>query len=193
MRIQLLFGTGVAALCLIALAVGQEGSTADGTGESGMRPPPPMRHPPNPLIVALDADKDGTISAAELANASTALATLDANGDGALTKDELRPPRPTPPADAQPGDHIMRLDADDSGGVTFEEFSAPLKEVFNDIDTSGNGEIDQDEAAAAPPPPPGPRHGHGPGGPPGDQDGARGGPGGPPPAGERPGRGGGRR
>jgi len=43
---------------------------------------------------ALDANHDGVIDAAEIANASAALKSLDKNGDGKLTQDELRPPRP---------------------------------------------------------------------------------------------------
>lgn len=46
-----------------------------------------------PVMAALDADKDGTISAAEIAGASAALGKLDANGDGELSLDELRPTR----------------------------------------------------------------------------------------------------
>ncbi len=46
-----------------------------------------------PLIKALDTDGDGAISSSEIANASTSLATLDKNGDGNLTRDELRPKR----------------------------------------------------------------------------------------------------
>ena len=45
----------------------------------------------SPILSALDADNDGVISAAELANAPAALKTLDKNGDGQLTEDELRP------------------------------------------------------------------------------------------------------
>jgi len=50
--------------------------------------------PPSPLMEALDANHDGVIDANEIANASAALKTLDKNGDGKLTQDELRPPRP---------------------------------------------------------------------------------------------------
>ncbi|HXT12286.1 MAG TPA: EF-hand domain-containing protein [Candidatus Angelobacter sp.] len=52
------------------------------------------RPPPSPLMHALDANHDGVIDADEIANASAALKTLDKNGDGKLTQDELRPPRP---------------------------------------------------------------------------------------------------
>lgn len=44
-----------------------------------------------PVLIALDADKDGKISSKEIANASAALKTLDKNGDGSLTEDEVRP------------------------------------------------------------------------------------------------------
>lgn len=47
-----------------------------------------------PLMVALDANKDGILDEKEIANASAALKTLDKNGDGKLTQEELRPQRP---------------------------------------------------------------------------------------------------
>ncbi len=52
------------------------------------------RPPPSPLMQALDVNHDGVIDADEIANAPAALKTLDKNGDGKLTQDELRPPRP---------------------------------------------------------------------------------------------------
>ena len=55
-----------------------------------------------PLIKALDADADGTISAAELAGAPESLKTLDKNGDGELSPDELRPQGPPPRPDGPP-------------------------------------------------------------------------------------------
>ena len=57
-------------------------------GEHGRRPPPPV-------MAVLDANHDGILSAEEIANASKALLTLDKNGDGQLTPDELHPPRPS--------------------------------------------------------------------------------------------------
>lgn len=68
----------------------------------GHRPPPP------PLLVALDANHDGVISADEIARASTALLTLDKNHDGQLTPDEFRP------AHAPHGDRPPRPEMDDS-------------------------------------------------------------------------------
>ena len=77
------------------MLIAQDGQSGDGgrsqrsggPGQGGHRPPPP-------IIAALDANHDGTIDASEIANASAALKTLDKNGDGKLTQDELRPARP---------------------------------------------------------------------------------------------------
>jgi hypothetical protein len=46
-------------------------------------------------MLALDADGDRALSATEISNASNSLKALDANSDGKLTPDELRP---LPPA-----------------------------------------------------------------------------------------------
>jgi hypothetical protein len=164
MKTKSLFGAGLCVMCLIGLAIAQQSrakavKNTEGDSIELQPPPPPPRGfgPPNPIMIALDADKDGTLSAAEISNAATVLAALDANGDGRLTADELRPPRPEPPKAGQapkPGDHIMRLDTDGDGFVTFEEFTAPMKEAFSNIDTNKDNKIDADEAAAAPPPPP---------------------------------------
>ncbi len=54
----------------------------------GNRPPKP------PLELALDANGNGVIDADEIAGATAALKKLDKNGDGKLTPDEYRPPRP---------------------------------------------------------------------------------------------------
>lgn len=98
-------------LCLGALAVYAQ--TEDGKtrpegkpdrGPGGGGHPPGGRMPP-PIIKALDANGDMEISAEEIANASKALLTLDKNGDGKLTPDEIFPPRPDgggrPPRDGE--------------------------------------------------------------------------------------------
>lgn len=67
-------------------------------GFGGGFPPEP---PPGIVIMAaLDADKDGALSASEIANAAAALKKLDKNGDGKVSQeeikaklDEIRPPR----------------------------------------------------------------------------------------------------
>lgn len=44
-----------------------------------------------PVMAALDSDKDGKISAEEIANASQALLALDKDGDGKLDSSEMQP------------------------------------------------------------------------------------------------------
>src|SRR3954453_22305578 len=73
-------------LVLVALAApvwAQRPGGREGFGRGGM-----MR---SPAFQALDADHDGTISAAEVAAAASALKKLDRNSDGKLTEDEVRP------------------------------------------------------------------------------------------------------
>ncbi|MCX7427814.1 MAG: class I SAM-dependent methyltransferase [Planctomycetia bacterium] len=55
------------------------------------RPSGDFRPPAIPLMTALDKDQNGEISAAEIQDATAALKKLDANGDGKLSGDELRP------------------------------------------------------------------------------------------------------
>ena len=50
-----------------------------------------FRMPPSPIITAIDANKDGEISAAELKNAAKALAALDKNKDGKISREEMAP------------------------------------------------------------------------------------------------------
>ena len=71
-----------------------------GPGGPPFPPPPPFV---SPLLRALDTDRDGTLSAEEIAGAAKALKALDRNGDGALTPDELRPPGPGPGPGPRPG------------------------------------------------------------------------------------------
>jgi EF hand len=172
MKAKLAFVGALVTVCLIGLAIAQPGNSSSAKSVAstsdqapppppGLPPGPPGRfHPPQPLMMALDTDKDGELSAAEIAAASASLLTLDADGDGILKGTELRPAPPAPPKDGEkpkPGDQIMRLDTDKDGYVTFAEFTAPMKEVFTKIDTNKDNRIDKDEAAAAPPmPPPGP-------------------------------------
>ncbi len=67
----------------------------DRPGRRGGEPGGPGGGPPqgvrSPLVMALDADRDGMISEEEIKNATTALLSLDMNGDGKLTGEEFRP------------------------------------------------------------------------------------------------------
>ena len=71
-----------------------------GAGNGPTRPAPTAgatrAHPGDIVMLALDANEDGVLAAAELANATRSLGALDGNRDGQLSPDELRPLPPTP-------------------------------------------------------------------------------------------------
>jgi Ca2+-binding EF-hand superfamily protein len=92
---------------------------------------------------ALDTDKDGELSAEEIANAPAALKTLDKDGDGKLNREELRPPRPGPEVFAQ---RLMNHDKDGDGKVSKEELPERMQRMFDRADTNADGFIDQAEA-----------------------------------------------
>ena len=50
-------------------------------------------------MFALDANADGSLANAEIANAAASLRALDGNQDGKLTREELRPLPPKAPRD----------------------------------------------------------------------------------------------
>ena len=127
---------------------------------------------PSLLMRALDANHDGVIDAGEIANASAALKTLDKNGDGRLTYDELRPfpnsknagsavsdsqterredGKNSAPAGPRPNGHrpppsaLMRaLDANHDGVIDAAEIAnAPA--ALKTLDTNGDGKLTPDE------------------------------------------------
>jgi Ca2+-binding EF-hand superfamily protein len=127
----------------------QRGPQQGAKGPRGMGPQGgPRGHmppPPSPIVRALDVDRNGVISAEELANAATALAGLDKNGDGALDRIELRPlPPPNP---------LMRvLDADRDGELSAAEL-ASASTALGSLDKNGDGKVSREELAPPPPAP----------------------------------------
>jgi Ca2+-binding EF-hand superfamily protein len=89
---------------------------------------------PRPTVLwnALDTDHDGVLSAAEMAAAPAALRTLDKNGDGRLTLDEVRPMA------AGRGEETRG----DGGADNVEETVKTLMALF---DANGDGKLQKSE------------------------------------------------
>lgn len=91
--------TGVVVAFMVAAFAAALGAQPPGEfdGPPGRGPGPTQggfRPPPDPIRRALDANNDRQLDADEIKNASTALLTLDSNGDGIVNHDEMRPPFP---------------------------------------------------------------------------------------------------
>jgi len=103
-----------------------------------------------PTLPLLDADKDGAISVAELNNAPTALAKLDANGDGQLTADELRP-QGRPPADGDMAKSLMSFDKNGDGKLVKDELPERMQGMLARGDKDGDGFLSTAELQAMAP------------------------------------------
>lgn len=122
-------------------------------GEGGARFHQRVMMPP-PLVGALDANKDGTISADEIANASAALKTLDKNNDGQITGDELRPPRPEGAGQGPDGERRgPRPDGERKGPPPGDRgegnFHPPIPPMIGALDANKDKIISADEIANA--------------------------------------------
>jgi len=110
-----------------------------------------------PAFQALDADKNGVIAAVELANAPAALKSLDKNGDGKLTEDEVRPQmggrggRGGEPGETQgptPDELVntlMAFDKNGDGQLTRDELPERMHGLFDRADTDKNGVLTTEE------------------------------------------------
>ena len=159
-----------ASACVVSAQDDMGGPPPEGGGPGGHH-----RHPPLPLVTALDANHDGIIDSNEIANASAALLTLDTNGDGVLTTNEYLPPHPprrgpdndnfTPPKPLI----VSALDANGDGVIDASEIAnAPA--ALKALDKNSDGQLTPDEFIGPRPPRGGGDDGdHGPGGPAPDQ------------------------
>ena len=116
-----------------------------------------------PVMMALDVDKDGALSASEIENASKTLAKLDKNGDGQLSAEELRPDVAAMAREGMPGkkgqdggrskEMMVRMfdtrDTDGDGKLTGDEIPERLQGMMSRIDENSDGSIDRPEMEKA--------------------------------------------
>lgn len=109
-------------------------------------------------VMRYDANKDGTVTIEEWKTGQQArFKSLDANGDGKLSQDEMYARTPAVgnsilPTDRQAGrqsSNFQRLDTDRDGFVTLTEFMVQADRNFARCDTDRNGRIDTAECRQA--------------------------------------------
>lgn len=148
------------------LAAALAGTTIAGLAYAQTAPQTPRA--PGSGMARADGDGDGRVSKAEfIARADERFATLDKNGDGQLSPDEMPQPRGMAAAgtDASPppgrgggmrdkmgarmrGRMIDRLDTNHDGMISRDEFRAQTIERFDRIDMNHDGFLDQNEMTA---------------------------------------------
>lgn len=107
--------------------------------------------PPRPIVLAIDNNHDGKLSADEIANAPAALKTLDKNGDGQLDSLEYLASQ-NDPASNKPDETVQRLmafDRNDDGVLTQDELPQRLQGLFARIDTNHDGKLTPEEIRAS--------------------------------------------
>ena len=140
----------LATLSMSSLAHAQRGGQrGEGGPRGGQRG---GQRPASPMMTALDANKDGKLSAEEIANAATALKTLDKNKDGVIDANELAPTRgPSGQGGAQGGrtsqmvERIMARDTDGDGKVSKEEAGEQMGRFFGRMDADSDGFVTKAE------------------------------------------------
>ena len=106
-----------------------------------------------PAFRALDTDDDGDISAGEIDAAPESLASLDDDGDGRLSHDELRPRQDGrrvffgSPANLPEGTQVMTLGADEE--LDIADLPPQLRNLLSPADGDGDGTASAAELLAA--------------------------------------------
>jgi Ca2+-binding EF-hand superfamily protein len=107
------------------------------------------RSQPRPVLLALDTDHDGKLSAAEIQAAPKSLATLDRNQDGRLTDDEyLAPPEANGASADELVQQFMAFDKNGDGILEASEVPARMQNLFKRGDTNHDGKLTPDEIRA---------------------------------------------
>ncbi len=134
----------------MAMALAVTGASAQqGGGRQEQRGGPGFGGPPpgglgllfmNPLAAVVDTDYDGQLSIQEIAAAPKSILKLDANGDGVLDPQELRP---------DPFEfvktHLMGLDASGNGKIERTELPQVMAGLMERLDRNQDMALDESE------------------------------------------------
>lgn len=121
--------------------------------------------PATPLLMALDADRNGELSATEINNAAAALKALDQNRDGRLTRDEMMPGAAQQPGEGVAADgaqgggqainpeimvqqlvmRTLQMDRDGDGQLSRDEIPLQVRNVVSRFDADQDGSLDRAE------------------------------------------------
>lgn len=144
---------------------GEGGREGQGRGEGGQRGGGAMMAR-LPIIMALDANQDGEISAEEIDLAVVALKKLDKNKDGKLTMDELAPNFGGMPGGMGPGgfggggfgipggnpeemvNRMMENDKDNDGYLAESELPERMRPILERADANSDKKISREEIMA---------------------------------------------
>jgi len=133
------------------------GPAAGAKGDNNpVRPPragAPAAPQPNALFAVMDADGDGVISKVELRKAIKALKTLDADDDGSITLAEASvggaPIGPGPLGEDPQIAQIMANDKNGDGKLTPNEVPGEMVAMLRGVDQNADGEITREELVVA--------------------------------------------
>ena len=152
---RIVFLTLLVMLVTVATSYAQEGPRGERGGDRG-----PGRGGPDflrrlPVMLALDVNGDGVISAEEINNAAVALRKLDKNNDGQLTEDEMRPNFPPggpggpgAPSGPSPDELVKQLlefDKNGDGQLSKAELPERMQGMFARGDANKDGQLSTDE------------------------------------------------
>jgi len=141
-----------------ALAAPDNAQAAPSAPATTAAPKAPAPRSASGGVMRYDANKDGMVTVEEWKTGQQArFKSLDANGDGKLSQDEMYARTPAVgnsilPADRQASrqsGNFQRLDTDKDGFVTLAEFMVQADRNFARCDTDKNGRIDTAECRQA--------------------------------------------
>jgi Ca2+-binding EF-hand superfamily protein len=135
----------VAVLGLALLAASCMGDRSERRGRMPGPGPQPEYHPAGDKMLKYDANKDGSVTRAELdAGLRAEFAAADTNHDGVLDPDEVRVVNAAR-IQSEGTTASPLIDWNQDGHVDFEEFAAGPRTLFGQLDRNGDGVLSPDE------------------------------------------------